>query len=148
MKEDPIHETPRMQMMAVRPPFMMLPFTAFSGSARKTVSRRAAAAIITIGDELLIGQVVNTNQAFLAERLTLDGIAVERMISKGVSALSQGKTEEAIRQFTAALGIDPASSQVRMYLGVALAAAGHPDQGIEKLHEAIRIDPSSPRVQS
>ena len=27
-----------MQMMAVRPPFMMLPFTAFSGSARKTNS--------------------------------------------------------------------------------------------------------------
>ena len=47
-KDDPIQETPRMQMMAVRPPFMMLPFTAFSGSARKTSSRTAAAAIITI----------------------------------------------------------------------------------------------------
>ena len=47
-KDDPIQETPRMQMMAVRPPFMMLPFTAFSGSARKTNSRRPAAAIITI----------------------------------------------------------------------------------------------------
>jgi len=46
--DDPIHEAPRIQMMAVRPPFMMLPFTAFSGSARKSTNRRAAAAIITI----------------------------------------------------------------------------------------------------
>jgi len=35
-------------MIAVRPPFMMLPFTAFSGSARKSSSRRPAAAVMTI----------------------------------------------------------------------------------------------------
>jgi nicotinamide-nucleotide amidase len=39
--------------------------------------------IITIGDELLIGQVINTNQAFIAERLTAAGITVERMTSIG-----------------------------------------------------------------
>jgi competence/damage-inducible protein CinA-like protein len=44
------------------------------------------AAIITIGDELLIGQVVNTNQAFIAERLTLAGIAVGMMTTVGDDA--------------------------------------------------------------
>jgi nicotinamide-nucleotide amidase len=39
--------------------------------------------IITIGDELLIGQVVNTNQAFIAEQLTGVGIGITRMITVG-----------------------------------------------------------------
>lgn len=39
--------------------------------------------IITIGDELLIGQVVNTNQAYIAERLNDIGIAVDRMTTVG-----------------------------------------------------------------
>lgn len=39
--------------------------------------------IISIGDELLIGQVINTNQAFIAERLNSIGIAVNRMTTVG-----------------------------------------------------------------
>ncbi|MDE3059330.1 MAG: competence/damage-inducible protein A [Bacteroidota bacterium] len=39
--------------------------------------------IITIGDELLIGQVVNTNQAFIAEKLNGVGIYVEHMTTVG-----------------------------------------------------------------
>lgn len=41
------------------------------------------AEIITIGDELLIGQIINTNQAFIAEQLTGIGILVERMTTVG-----------------------------------------------------------------
>src|SRR5512135_1971616 len=41
--------------------------------------------ILTIGDELLIGQVVNTNQAYIAEQLTSIGIPVERMLTVGDS---------------------------------------------------------------
>ncbi|HNY04062.1 MAG TPA: competence/damage-inducible protein A, partial [Bacteroidales bacterium] len=37
------------------------------------------AEIINIGDELLIGQVVNTNAAWMAEQLTLAGILTERI---------------------------------------------------------------------
>ena len=39
--------------------------------------------IITIGDELLIGQVVNTNQAYIAEQLNRIGIPVDRMTTVG-----------------------------------------------------------------
>ena len=39
------------------------------------------AEIITIGDELLIGQVIDTNSAFMAERLNEAGIQVERVVS-------------------------------------------------------------------
>jgi nicotinamide-nucleotide amidase len=39
--------------------------------------------IITIGDELLIGQVLNTNQAYIAAQLNLIGIPVDRMITVG-----------------------------------------------------------------
>ncbi len=41
------------------------------------------AEIISIGDELLIGQVINTNQAFIAEKLNSIGIPVGRMITVG-----------------------------------------------------------------
>ena len=44
--------------------------------------------IITIGDELLIGQVVNTNQAYIAERLNDAGVAVVRMTTVGDSMSS------------------------------------------------------------
>jgi nicotinamide-nucleotide amidase len=39
------------------------------------------AEIITIGDELLIGQIVDTNSAFIADELTKIGISVRRIIS-------------------------------------------------------------------
>jgi nicotinamide-nucleotide amidase len=39
--------------------------------------------IITIGDELLIGQVVNTNQAYIAEQLNLIGIPADGMTTIG-----------------------------------------------------------------
>lgn len=41
--------------------------------------------IITIGDELLIGQVVNTNQTYIAQELNAIGIPVERMGTVGDS---------------------------------------------------------------
>ncbi len=41
------------------------------------------ASILTIGDELLIGQVINTNQAYIARRLNEAGIAVVRMMTVG-----------------------------------------------------------------
>lgn len=37
------------------------------------------AAIINIGDEILIGQIINTNAAWMAEKLTAAGIAVQRI---------------------------------------------------------------------
>jgi nicotinamide-nucleotide amidase len=41
------------------------------------------ATVIAIGDELLIGQVVNTNAAFIAEKLSAVGVPVERIITIG-----------------------------------------------------------------
>ncbi|NDV80002.1 CinA family nicotinamide mononucleotide deamidase-related protein [Dysgonomonas sp. 511] len=44
------------------------------------------AAIITIGDEILIGQIVDTNSAWMAQRLTEAGFEVEEMQSIGDDA--------------------------------------------------------------
>ncbi len=43
------------------------------------------AAVITIGDELLIGQVINTNQAYIARKLNDAGVSVDRMVTVGDS---------------------------------------------------------------
>ncbi len=41
------------------------------------------AEIITIGDELLIGQVINTNASYIGKKLSEIGISVERIVSVG-----------------------------------------------------------------
>ena len=43
-------------------------------------------AIVTIGDEILIGQIVDTNSAWMAYKLTLSGFEVEEMQSIGDNA--------------------------------------------------------------
>ena len=43
------------------------------------------ATIITIGDELLIGQVIDTNSAWIAQQLNQNGIAVKKRIAVGDS---------------------------------------------------------------
>lgn len=44
------------------------------------------ASIITIGDELLIGQVIDTNSAWIAQQLNKAGIAVKRRVAVGDNA--------------------------------------------------------------
>jgi nicotinamide-nucleotide amidase len=44
-------------------------------------NKQVKAEIITIGDELLIGQVVDTNSAFIAQQLNLNGISVKQISS-------------------------------------------------------------------
>ena len=44
-----------------------------------------AASIITIGDELLIGRVIDTNSAWMAQELNKNGIAVKRRVAVGDS---------------------------------------------------------------
>lgn len=43
------------------------------------------ASIVTIGDELLIGQVIDTNSAWIAQQLNKIGVAVKRRVSVGDS---------------------------------------------------------------
>ncbi|GAB6010876.1 CinA family nicotinamide mononucleotide deamidase-related protein [Viscerimonas tarda] len=44
------------------------------------------AAIITIGDEILIGQIVDTNSAWMAKKMTQTGFEIEEMVSIGDNA--------------------------------------------------------------
>lgn len=46
------------------------------------------AALLTVGDELLIGQVVDTNAAWMGARLNGIGVCVERMVTVGDDATS------------------------------------------------------------
>ena len=46
-------------------------------------SNKITASIITIGDELLIGQVIDTNSAYIAQELNKIGVAVKRRVAVG-----------------------------------------------------------------
>ena len=41
------------------------------------------ASIITIGDELLIGQVIDTNSSWIAQELNKTGVAVKHRVAVG-----------------------------------------------------------------
>jgi len=69
-----------------------------------------AAAIITIGDELLIGQVIDTNSAWIAQRLNEMGIDVLRRVAVGddreaiIKALDEELTNASLVLLTGGLG--------------------------------------------
>jgi molybdopterin-biosynthesis enzyme MoeA-like protein len=46
------------------------------------------ATIVTIGDEILIGQIVDTNSAFIAKSLDRIGVEINEMISMTTKAIS------------------------------------------------------------
>lgn len=68
------------------------------------------AVIVTIGDELLIGQVVDTNSAWMAQELNKVGIAVKRRIAVGDNwqhiweALDEAQQQASIVLITGGLG--------------------------------------------
>lgn len=66
--------------------------------------------IITIGDELLIGQTIDTNSAFIAQRLEEIGISVRRRIAIGdqkseiIESIEHGLSLSEVLIFTGGLG--------------------------------------------
>jgi len=68
------------------------------------------AEIITIGDELLVGQVVNTNASWMAQQLNLAGIGVSRIVTiqdaedEIISALDEALSRADIILMTGGLG--------------------------------------------
>ena len=68
------------------------------------------ALLVSIGDELLIGQVINTNVAFIARELNSIGIEIHRSLTIGdtaeeiVAALEYGCSDYALTVITGGLG--------------------------------------------
>src|SRR6187397_1220638 len=74
------------------------------------MNNQVNASIITIGDELLIGQTVDTNSAFIAQELNKIGIWVRRRLAVGdvkediKAALEEEKKHSAVIIMTGGLG--------------------------------------------
>jgi nicotinamide-nucleotide amidase len=72
--------------------------------------QKVFATLITIGDELLIGQVVDTNSAWMAQQLNEIGVLVKQRISVGddaadiIHALDEAATQSSIVLITGGLG--------------------------------------------
>src|SRR5687767_2560843 len=68
------------------------------------------ASIITIGDELLIGQVIDTNSAWMSQELNKAGISVKRRVAVGdnaddiINALDEESKHSGIILITGGLG--------------------------------------------
>ncbi|MDY3979897.1 MAG: competence/damage-inducible protein A [Tidjanibacter sp.] len=72
--------------------------------------------IITIGDEILIGQIVDTNSAWISARLNEVGITVRRKITVGDTAAEIGSSlEESLQQADAVIltgGLGPTKDDI------------------------------------
>ncbi|WP_456426220.1 competence/damage-inducible protein A [Rhodocaloribacter sp.] len=98
------------------------------------------AEILTIGDELLIGQIVNTNAAWIGERLSLLGVEVARMVTIGDGeAVIRAAIEEAVARAGVVIitgGLGPTHDDVTRN---ALARAfGVPLVYDEQMFEAVK----------
>src|SRR3954465_15908713 len=73
-------------------------------------SKQVLVEIITIGDEILIGQIVDTNSAFMAQLLNLNGISIKQISSVSdneehiIKALDEAKERADIILITGGLG--------------------------------------------
>ncbi|MBM3802261.1 MAG: tetratricopeptide repeat protein [Acidimicrobiia bacterium] len=71
---------------------------------------------------------------------------LERLLGRGLSNLTKGAVEDAIKNFRSLLEVDPGSAQGHMYLGVALATIRDTERGIAELNKAIELDPTNARA--
>ncbi len=97
--------------------------------------------ILAVGDELLIGQVVNTNAAFIAEHLGPAGIDIVRIVTVGddgdaiVGALRELAPRCDLLVVTGGLGPthdDITRSAVCQYLGVELVQNSEAREGVKR----------------
>ena len=104
-----------------------------------------SAAIVTIGDEILIGQVTDTNSAALAQALQAAGIGVSEMISVGdapaaiTETLTRALSRNAVVLTTGGLGPtkDDLTKKVLALLTGSRRMVVHPGQ-LEQVHRFLK----------
>jgi len=105
------------------------------------------AEIITIGDEILIGQIVDTNSAFIAQRLNAIGIGVKQISSVSddkqhiLNALAEAHQRADIILITGGLGPtkdDITKKTLAEYFGVELIENKKALQNVESIFSRLR----------
>ena len=62
----------------------------------------------------------------------------------GLSFAQQGRFEEAIAEFRAAMRQEPDSAMTHWHLGAALASRGARQEAVEHLRRSVQLDPNNP----
>jgi tetratricopeptide (TPR) repeat protein len=75
--------------------------------------------------------------------LALDPENLEVLNALGVALADQGKSDEAIAQYTEALRLDPDNIAAHTNLGAALTAQGKAEEGLAQYAEVVRLEPDS-----
>src|ERR1700760_2069487 len=105
------------------------------------------AEIITIGDEILIGQIVDTNSAWMAGQLNTIGIRVKQISSVSddrqhiLTALAEAKNRADIILITGGLGPtkdDITKKTIADYFGVGLIENRAALENVEKIFLRLR----------
>lgn len=83
-----------------------------------------------------------------APMMRADSYSAEWHYDEGITLAQQGKFNEAIDAFSAALALKPDYLEAMTHLGMALAAAGRTDEAIARDEEALRLAPDQAVVHS
>jgi nicotinamide-nucleotide amidase len=105
------------------------------------------AEIITIGDEILIGQIVDTNSAFIAQKLNVIGVQIKQISSVSddrqhiLNALTEAHQRADIILITGGLGPtkdDITKKTLAEYFGVGLVENRDALQNVERIFRRLR----------
>jgi nicotinamide-nucleotide amidase len=105
------------------------------------------AEIITIGDEILIGQIVDTNSAFIAQKLNVIGVQIKQISSVSddrqhiLNALTEAHQRADIILITGGLGPtkdDITKKTLAEYFGVGLVENKDALQNVERIFRRLR----------
>ena len=105
------------------------------------------AEIITIGDEILIGQIVDTNSAWIAQKLNAIGISIKQISSVSddkqhiLNALAEARQRADIILITGGLGPtkdDITKKTLAEYFGVGLVENREALENVEKIFTRLR----------
>src|ERR1700709_429759 len=105
------------------------------------------AEIITIGDEILIGQITETNSAWIAQQLNIIGLRVKQISSVSddrqhiLAALAEASKRADVILITGGLGPtkdDITKKTLAEYFGVGLIENAETLENVEKLFKQLR----------
>lgn len=118
--------------------------TEWRGWGRTAVSAGSAAVVV-----ILLVSTLNEGRYWKNSHTLFDRILIVTennsliLLNKGTLLLDEGKPDEAISYFNAALKILPSFSLAHYNLANALSTTGHVDKAVEHYLETIRLEPGS-----
>ena len=114
--------------------------------AAVTLQRQSVASLISQGRQALRLQELALAEALFRQASERDPTSVEAHFYLGVVLSQQGKLEDAVQAYQAALGLEPNLAEAHWNLGLAYAGLKRFDEAIAEFETFIELNPGAPEA--